>query len=62
MVQYILHVHAELMRPGLALVETGPAHWMTSFTTSRPVCVFIAKVRELWFNDVFMYIGIGILG
>ena len=42
------------MRP--ALVETGPAHWVTSFITSRPVCVYsCSQLRELWFNDLFMY-------
>ena len=39
-----------------ALVETGPAHWVTSFITSRPVCVYsCSQLRELWFNDLFMY-------
>ena len=38
-----------------ALVETGPAHWVTSFITSRPVCVYsCSQLRELWFNDLFM--------
>ena len=29
---------------------------MTSFITSRPVCVYsCSQLRELWFNDLFMY-------
>ena len=30
-------------------------HWVTSFITSRPVCVYsCSQLRELWFNDFFM--------
>ena len=30
---------------------------MTSFITSRPVCVYsCSQLRELWFNDLFMYL------
>ena len=33
------------------------AHWVTSFITSRPVCVYsCSQLRELWFNDLFMYL------
>ena len=32
------------------------AHWVTSFITSRPVCVYsCSQLRELWFNDLLMY-------
>ena len=35
------------------LVESGPAYWVTSFITSRSVCVYSClQLRELWFNDV----------
>ena len=43
---YYTHVHVH-----------GPAHWLTSFITSRPVCVYsCSQLRELWFNDLFMHI------
>ena len=30
-------------------------HWVTSFITSRPVCVYsCSQLRELWFNDFFI--------
>ena len=30
-------------------------HWVTSFITSRSVCVYsCSQLRELWFNDLFM--------
>ena len=36
---------------------TCTAHWVTSFITSRPVCVYsCSQLRELWFNDLFMYL------
>ena len=32
-------------------------HWVTSFITSRPVCVYsCSQLRELWFYDLFMYV------
>ena len=35
------------------------AHWVTSFITSRPVCVYsCSQLRELWFNDLFMHMYI----
>ena len=32
-------------------VGTSPAHWVTSFMTSMPVCVYsCSQLKELWFN------------
>ena len=40
----------------MALPMLDAAHWVTSFITSRPVCVYsCSQLRELWFNDLFMY-------
>ena len=34
-------------------------HWVTSFITSRPVCVYsCSQLRELRFYDLFMYMYI----
>ena len=40
-----------LMRPG----KTGIAYWVTSFITSRPVCVYrCLQLRELQYS-IYMY-------
>ena len=54
----VMYVYAHFQSPqhswwDLALVETGPAHWVTSFITSRPVCVYsCSQLRKLWFNSL----------
>ena len=38
---------------------TCAVHWVISFITSRPVCVYSSsQLRELWFYDLFMYMYI----
>ena len=40
-------------------IYTRTCTWVTSFITSRPVCVYsCSQLRELWFNDLFMYIHV----
>ena len=44
--------------PSAALVETSPVHWVTS----RHVCVYgCSQLRELWFNDLLLYMSMYIV-